>query len=117
MSSSVERAALANIDKASAKNKKHFVDRKRGGLTASAINEVIPKKTVEVIIQELKKDGWNVISIHITRPNFENSLTEEQRMHPSEIALDGYRFNHEVINDGTPEGMKNQINNLIAKIV
>lgn len=66
---------------------------------------------------EMMKEKFDCVSIHVSRPHFENNLTEEQRMHPSEIALDGYRFNHEVINDGTPEGMKNQINNLIAKIV
>lgn len=77
---------------------------------------IIPDTRFPNEIEELKKDGWNVISIHITRPNFENSLTEEQRQHPSETALDGYLFNHEIVNDGTPEGMRHAVNNLIDKI-
>lgn len=66
---------------------------------------------------EMMKEEFDCVSVHVSRPNFENNLTEEQRMHPSETALDGYKFNYEVTNDGTPEGMQNQINNLIAKIV
>lgn len=42
-------------------------------------------------------------TIRINRQNedgtpYENHLTEEQRLHPSEIALDDYKFNYEVIN-------------------
>ena len=66
---------------------------------------------------EMMKEEFDCVSVHISRPNFENNLTEEQRKHPSETALDGYKFNYEITNDGTSEGMKNQINNLIAKIV
>lgn len=36
---------------------------------------------------------WDeVITIRVERPGWENSLTEEQRQHPSETSLDDYNF-------------------------
>lgn len=32
------------------------------------------------------------LSIHVNRPNYDNGLTESQRNHPSETALDNYKF-------------------------
>lgn len=43
-------------------------------------------------IDKMREFGWDVASVKINRLNFENSLTEEQRNHPSEIALDDYEF-------------------------
>ena len=55
------------------------------------------------------KERFDTISVHVTRPNFENSLTEEQRKHPSEVALDDFDFDYELINNGTEEGMKQEV--------
>jgi len=38
--------------------------------------------------------GYQVHSIHVERLGFENDLTNEQRNHPSETALDGFLFAH-----------------------
>lgn len=46
---------------------------------------------------EKMKNVFNTYSIRINRIDFENSLNEEQRNHPSEIALDDYNFDY-VIN-------------------
>lgn len=35
---------------------------------------------------------WDVMTVRIERPGHENALTEKQRQHPSECALDGYNF-------------------------
>jgi len=66
---------------------------------------------------EKMRDCFDCSCVHVSRPGFENSLTEEQRNHPSETALDGYLFDHELTNDGTPEGMKREVNNLISKLI
>lgn len=76
---------------------------------------IIPDTRFPNEIEALKEDGFNVVSLHVTRPNFENNLTEEQRQHPSETALDGYLFDHEIVNDGTPLGMQTQVNKLIER--
>jgi hypothetical protein len=46
--------------------------------------------------------GDKVISIHIERPDHNNGLTEEQKKHPSETALDGFKFDY---NLSVPSGI------------
>lgn len=56
----------------------------------------------------------NVISFNIRRTNFEDGLTEEQRNHYTEIALDNYdKFDYIIMNDGSIE----QLNNKVEKIL
>ena len=42
------------------------------------------------------------VKVRVNRPNHENSLTEEQRKHLSETALDDYPFDEYVTNVGNP---------------
>lgn len=46
------------------------------------------------------RDNFDCITVRVIRPNFDNGLTEEQRKHPSETALDNYPMEYELINDG-----------------
>ena len=48
-------------------------------------------------------DDFDCITVRVIRPNFDNGLTEEQRKHPSETALDNYPMEYELINDGNLE--------------
>ena len=48
-------------------------------------------------------DNFDCITIRIIRPNFDNGLTDEQKKHPSETALDNYPMEYELINDGDLE--------------
>ena len=63
-------------------------------------------------IDSMKKD-FETVSVHVTRPNYENHLTEEQRKHPSETALDEFKFDYELINPGSLGGLTTEINNFI----
>lgn len=54
---------------------------------------------------ESVKEEFKVISVKVERPDYENHLTEEQRNHPSETALDKYKFDYTLINDGTYDGL------------
>ena len=36
--------------------------------------------------------GDGIKTVHVCRPNFESNLTEEQKNHASETAMDGFRF-------------------------
>ncbi len=38
--------------------------------------------------------NFEIIKVNMSRPNHENKLTEDQRQHPSEIALDDYGFDY-----------------------
>ena len=48
-------------------------------------------------------DDFDCITVRVIRPNFDNGLTEEQRKHLSETALDNYPMEYELINDGNLE--------------
>ena len=43
-------------------------------------------------IERWKDEGYEVIPVHVDRPGFESELTEEQKNHISETALDGHEF-------------------------
>ena len=59
---------------------------------------------------------WEVITIRVNRPNFDNGLTEEQKNHPSETNLDNYDFDYYIKNDGSLEEYKNKVNIFIEFI-
>lgn len=47
-----------------------------------------------------KNKGFDIATVRVIRPNFDNGLTEEQKSHESEIALDNYRFDYLIVNNG-----------------
>lgn len=58
--------------------------------------------------KELYQDGWieQLEIIRVERPNYENDLTEEQRRHESETALDDYPFPSYYLNVGGLDTME-----------
>lgn len=74
---------------------------------------LIPDTRFPNEIEYLKEKGYAVQSICIKRPNYENHLTEEQRQHSSETALDDYQFDHIVMNPGDMEGLEKEVKKLI----
>ncbi len=67
-------------------------------------------------INLLKEKYYDVYSILVERSEFDNGLTEEQKSHPSETALDSYNFDITLINQ---EGLDYVKNNAveISKII
>ena len=56
-------------------------------------------------------------AVHITRPNFDNGLTEEQKKHFTEVDLDDYdKFDYEIVNDGTLDDLKEKVEKFIGDI-
>ena len=45
-------------------------------------------------IQRFKDEKYHIIPIHVERLNFDNGLTEEQKNHLSETALNDYEFDY-----------------------
>jgi hypothetical protein len=64
-------------------------------------------------IDTWKKDGWSSMSIKIDRIGFVNNLTEEQKNHPSETALDNYKFDYYMNINGGIEELDKEINKFI----
>lgn len=64
-----------------------------------------------------KKNFDQVIAIHVTRPNFDNGLTEEQKKHFTEVDLDDYQnYDYEVVNDGSLEDLKEKIEKIVSEV-
>ena len=62
------------------------------------------------------KENFDCISIRLTRPNFDNGLTSEQKEHISETALDNYiGFNCRIINDGSLSELKQMLKNFTKR--
>lgn len=62
---------------------------------------------------ELMQEDFDCISVYVNRPNYSNHLTEEQRQHPSETALDEFKFDYKIINPGNIGGLREEVNGLI----
>lgn len=67
---------------------------------------IIPDTRFPNEIDRLKEHFSNVKYIRVIRPNFESTLTEEQKKHPSETSLDDICPDVEVSNGGTLEDLK-----------
>lgn len=67
-------------------------------------------------IQGLRDRGFDVIHASVLREGYDNGLTEEQRNHPSETALDGVAADHIILNNGTLVDLTREIINFIRPI-
>ena len=45
-------------------------------------------------VARFKEEGYNVITVHVNRPDFDNGLTEKQKQHSSETAMEGFPFDY-----------------------
>lgn len=59
---------------------------------------------------------FKVKHIHVIRDNFESNLTEEQKNHISETAMDAVRPDIYLHNDGTLEDLRKRVKTLIEEV-
>lgn len=62
---------------------------------------------------EIMKSEFNTLSVNIIRLNYENHLTPEQRLHPSEVSLDNYNFDIILSAQSGREYVELEANNLL----
>ena len=55
------------------------------------------------------KNSFKTVTLRVERPNFDNGLTDEQKRHPSEVAMDDYFFNEILYNEGSIEDFKEKV--------
>lgn len=68
-------------------------------------------------VETIKNSFDNVTTIRITRPNFDNGLSESEKNDFTETNLDNYHnFDYEIINDGTIDDLKEKFNELMKVI-
>lgn len=77
---------------------------------------IIPDCRFPNEIFTLKGSPYPTYHISVYRPDFDNGLTEEQKNHPSETALDGYVADYRLINT-TLDSLTIQINQMLDKII
>ena len=58
---------------------------------------------------DLVKQEFDCAAVRVTRPNYENHLTEEQRTHASETSLDSYSFDYELTNLGNMPSLEEEV--------
>lgn len=61
--------------------------------------------------------GFDTVYLRIVRDNFDSPLTEEQQKHSSETALDDYKPDYCIHNNGTLEDLEKMINKWIKEIL
>lgn len=78
--------------------------------TVKRLVDVITPYVQYVIIDDcrfpneiLAWEGYSYLHIRVERPNHRNALTDEQRCHPSETALDGFPFDFEITAENREE--------------
>jgi hypothetical protein len=63
-----------------------------------------------------KQDGWDITALHIERLDYENHLTPDQRNHPSETALDNYKFDYYIKTVSGTEFLEKEVDKFIEFI-
>ena len=78
---------------------------------------IIPDTRFPNEIEQMKEAGFNVLTLRVQRTNFETPLTEEQQKHPSEVALDKYKFDSIIMNDSTISSLGRKIRLILDKTI
>lgn len=65
-------------------------------------------------IQYLKSEGFDVTHLRVVREDFDNGLTEEQKRHPSETALDDIEPDAYIMNDGTMKDLRRAVSDWVT---
>lgn len=68
-------------------------------------------------ISKFRQAGYDVRHIHVNRPGYENPLTESQRAHPSENALEGIKPDYTVNNEGDLEDLAAAAQSIMFRIM
>ena len=76
---------------------------------------LIPDTRFPNEIDVMKNTFKDVTSIHVVRTNFISQLTEEQRNHRSETALDDYPFDYYFVADDL-KTLERKVNNLLKEL-
>jgi hypothetical protein len=76
---------------------------------------LIPDTRFPNEINKLKDSGFITLALNVVRLNFENDLTPEQRLHPSEIALDEFNFDYIIESESGLDNLSIEVDKLYKK--
>ncbi len=76
---------------------------------------LIPDTRFPNEITKLREAGYTVDHLRVVRPNYDGVLTEEQKRHPSETALDGVDPDHVILNGGSLTDLREAVADYIKE--
>ena len=76
---------------------------------------VIPDTRFPNEIDHLIERGFDTVHVRVERPCFESSLTDEQKSHESETALDETIPNYYITNDGDINDLYTKVSKLVTE--
>ena len=65
---------------------------------------------------EVMKSKFDAIHLRVVRPNFDGPLSDEQKNHPSETALDNYPYDELITNNTSVSDLGLNILNIVERI-
>ena len=74
---------------------------------------IIPDCRFRNEIEVFKQDGWSNVTVRVIRENFVSNLATEQLNHPSETALDDFKFDYYIFNSGDMNYLEKEVDNFI----
>lgn len=77
---------------------------------------IIPDCRFPNEIDRFREEGYDAALIKVIRPGFNNGLTEEQKSHPSERAMDGYPADIVIVNNSDIDRLKRACRS-VARII
>ena len=76
---------------------------------------LIPDSRFPNEVQYLRDKNYDVMAVKVNRIKFENNLTQEQRNHPSETALNNFQFDKILAYESGVEFVEMAVNEFIKK--
>ena len=77
---------------------------------------IIPDCRFPNEVDRLKERGFDSTLVKVVRPNYESDLTDEQKKHSSETALDNYRADYIIENAGDIQQLAVEVHNILENI-
>lgn len=69
-------------------------------------------------IESIYTSFKNVYRVNITRPNFNNSLNDQERKHATEVALDKYNnYDYVIVNEGTLQDLNEKAKKIVDEVI
>ena len=70
---------------------------------------IIPDVRFPNEIYNIEDEGYYLCHVHIERPGYDNNLSDEQKKHPSETALDRVKPNYTINNNGSLQDLRDSV--------
>lgn len=78
---------------------------------------IIPDTRFPNEINRLRERGYEVVHVRVRRKDFDNGLTDAQKNHPSETALDCVKADYYIENNGDKSNLFTNVLNLMREII